>query len=166
MGMKTIKSTHLLLIIGVIITGISLGSCNKSSQDQKAKKLPKELINNPATAGNASKTGELPVMAFETDEHDFGRLIQGETVSYGFKFKNTGGSDLIIASVSSSCGCTVTDYPKDPLAPGNSGVVTVTFKSEGKRGFQHKNVTVMANTQPNTKVLKISAEIRLPEEEK
>lgn len=154
------------IIIFAVILGVALFSCKHSNTSGKEKALPGDVINNPASAGKNANPGELPVMTFTTDEHNFGRLIQGETVTFGFKFKNTGGSDLVIASVSSSCGCTVTDYPKDPVSPGKEGVVMVTFKTEGKRGFQHKSVTVMANTQPNTKVLKISAEIRLPEDEK
>jgi len=160
---KFMRIIHTIIAVVTVIFAVALASCGNKA-DNKAKPLPTDLINNPASAGNKNASGQLPAMKFGSDEHDFGRLVQGETVSYGFTFTNTGGSDLIIASVSSSCGCTVTEYPKEPVAPGKQGVITVTFKTEGKRGFQHKTVTVMANTQPNTKVLKISAEIRLPEE--
>ncbi|MCX6273244.1 MAG: DUF1573 domain-containing protein [Bacteroidetes bacterium] len=132
--------------------------------NSSGKELSPGIIDNPASADSPANPGHMPVMTFETDEHDFGKLIQGEVVSYSFKFKNTGGSDLVISSVSSTCGCTVTDYPKDPVKSGKDGLVQVTFKSEGKRSFQHKTVTVMANTQPNTKVLRIKCEVRLPEE--
>ena len=158
------KLSGILLIF--IALNFSLSSCGTRTKNAKDDALSGSVIENAATAGKPSDPGQMPAMSFPMDEHDFGRLIQGTTVSYGFKFTNTGGSDLVIASVSSSCGCTVTDYPKDPVKPGKDGLVMVTFKTEGKRGFQHKTVTVMANTQPNTKVLKISAEVRLPEDEK
>lgn len=144
---------------------VILFSCGESKKDSGRGGIPAEVIKNPASADKGSNPGLLPTMVFEKDEHDFGKLLQGETVTFGFKFKNTGGSDLIIASVSTSCGCTVTDYPKEAIPPLKQGVVMVTFKTEGRRGFQHKTVTVMANTQPNTKVLKVKAEIRTPDNE-
>ncbi|MHC1707644.1 MAG: DUF1573 domain-containing protein [Bacteroidales bacterium] len=160
-----IKVRYIAMLVLLFFIFITI-SCNPDNTKNEEKTIASDVIHNPATAGDKKAAGHMPVMAFNKEEHDFGRLIQGETVSFGFIFKNTGGSDLIIASVSSSCGCTVTNYPRDPVAPGTEGVVTVTFKTEGRRGFQHKTVTVMANTQPNTKVLKVNAEIRLPEEDK
>ena len=85
----------------------------------------------------------------------------GETVSYPFKFKNTGKSDLIIADVSTSCGCTVTSYNKEPIHPGKEGVIRVSFNSAGKHGYQNKSIVIVANTQPNTFVLRIKAEVMM-----
>ncbi len=133
-------------------------ACQPSGSEDK--EISSEVIHNPASADGKTNPGILPEITFEKDEHDFGRLMQGETVTYGFKFRNTGKSDLIISSVSSSCGCTVTDYPRDPIPAGSQGVIQVTFKSEGRRGFQNKTVTVMSNTQPNTRVLRVKCEIR------
>lgn len=129
-------------------------SCNDGRKD-----IPASVINNPATASGKPDTGALPVMSFRTEEHDFGKVHEGETVSYGFVFKNTGKGNLVISSVSTSCGCTVTDYPKDAIKVGDEKMVTVSFKTEGKRGFQQKTVTVMANTVPNTKTLTIKAQV-------
>lgn len=129
-------------------------SCNYGKKD-----IPGSVVDNPATASGKPNTANLAVMSFKTDEHDFGKVHEGETVSYGFAFKNTGKGDLVISGVSSSCGCTVSDYPKDAIKPGEEKTVTVSFKTEGKRGFQQKTVTVMANTIPNTKVLTIKAQV-------
>jgi hypothetical protein len=87
--------------------------------------------------------------------------LQGETVSYPFKFKNSGKSDLIIADVSTSCGCTVPSYPKEPIHPGQDGVIKVSFNSAGKHGFQNKSIVIVANTQPNTVILRIKAEVSM-----
>ncbi len=147
----------------LMLMALLIGSgCQSNGPGEKD--ISSEVINNPASAEGKTNPGILPEITFEKDEHDFGRLMQGETVTYGFKFRNTGKSDLLISSVSSSCGCTVTDYPSDPIPAGNEGVIQVTFKSEGRRGFQNKTVTVMANTQPNTKVLRVRCEIRTPGE--
>ncbi len=152
------------ILLWYILPVVMLVSCGQGKHKDN-ELLPGDIVENPASASDPTAKGSLPVMKFDTDEHDFGRLVQGEKVSYGFKFKNTGGSDLIIAGVSSSCGCTVTEYPKNAIKAGEESVIQVTFNSEGKKGFQHKSVTVMANTQPNTKVLKISCEVRVPPED-
>ena len=91
--------------------------------------------------------------------------VQGEKVSYSFKFKNVGKSDLVITDAHASCGCTIADYPKTPIPANGSGTIDVTFNSEGKTGFQSKTITIIANTQPNTKVLVIKAKIKVPEGE-
>ena len=96
-------------------------------------------------------------------EHDFGKIIQGEIVTYAFKFENTGKSDLLVSAVSASCGCTATKYSKDPVAPGSDGFIQVTFISEGRKGFQNKTVTVLANTQPNKTTLRLKAVVVIPE---
>ncbi len=125
-----------------------------------------DVVNNPNSAsGNANK-GTLPAIKFDDMEHDFGRVIEGETVSYAFNFKNTGKSDLLIAEVSTSCGCTVPSYPKTPIRAGETGTIKVAFNSNGKRGFQNKNILVVANTQPNTTVIRIKAQVVNPGTEK
>lgn len=109
-------------------------------------------------------TSKLAVFYFEEDEHDFGKITQGEKVSFSFKFKNIGSSDLIITDAKGSCGCTVADYPKEPIAPNNEGFINVTFNTEGKKGFQSKAITLRANIKEEVKVLKVKAQI-YPQEE-
>jgi len=125
--------------------------------------LSGDVVKNPNTAGGKT-TGNMPVLEFEKDFHDFGRVIQGEKVSYAFKFTNSGKSDLIISKVSTSCGCTVPEFPKTPIKPGETKKIDVKFDSENRRGFQNKTITIISNTQPNSQVLRIKAEIMLPEE--
>jgi hypothetical protein len=69
---------------------------------------------------------------------------------------------LIIQSASGSCGCTVPDFPKEPIPPGREGYIRVMFNSEGKSGMQEKQVTVLANTLPNTITVRVKAEIVQP----
>ncbi|MFH1121486.1 MAG: DUF1573 domain-containing protein [Bacteroidota bacterium] len=149
----------LLLAIG---SHIILFSCNRNAADKEL--LPSDIVKNPNSADGTVGSEDMPVMDFETDFHDFGRIIQGEKVSFGFRFKNSGNSDLIISSVSSSCGCTVPDFPKTPVKPRESHKIDVRFDSEGRRGFQNKTITISSNTQPSTQVIRIKAEVILPEE--
>lgn len=119
-------------------------------------------INISATANGTQNSGSLPVIQFEEETHDFGKITQGEKVSYSFKFTNSGKSNLLISSAQASCGCTVPKPPKDPLAPGATDKIDVTFDSNGKSGKFDKQITVITNCDPNTKVLKITGEIIVP----
>ena len=96
---------------------------------------------------------------FEETTHDFGTIHSGERMSYDFKFTNTGNAALIISQATGSCGCTIPEYPKDPIKPGDDGVIKVKYNSEGQGGQISKTITILANTIPNTKVLTISAEV-------
>ena len=77
--------------------------------------------------------------------YDFGTIKQNKPVTYTFKFTNSGNEPLIIASVQASCGCTVTDYSKDPIQPNTEGYVKATYNAV-KLGMFNKTVTVNANT--------------------
>jgi hypothetical protein len=98
-------------------------------------------------------------MTFETQKHDFGTITQGDKVVYDFKFKNTGKSDLVITGAKGSCGCTIPEYPKEPLAPGEDGVIKVSFNSAGKIGENSKSVVLSANVPEGKKILYIQSNI-------
>lgn len=125
----------------------------------KSEEVNVDLINNPQSASGYDASAKMPVITFDQDLHDFGRLSAGESISYGFHFRNTGNADLVISSCSATCGCTVANYPKDRIAPGGEGYVTVTFKSAGKAGQQYQEVTVITNAQPASTVLRIIAKV-------
>ena len=127
------------------------------------KNISADVVNNPNTANGNTDSTKLPAFQFAEEIHDFGKIIQGEKVSYSFKFKNIGKSDLVISDARGSCGCTIADYPKTAIAPGAEGSIDVKFNTEGKKGFQTKTVTLLANTQPSTKVLTIKAKVQVPE---
>jgi len=135
-------------------------SCSNSGNDAD---LPADIVRNPNSASGKGDKSELPVITFEKDFHDFGNLRTGERVRYSFKFRNTGKTLLVISSVTSSCGCTVSDFPRQPIKPGDGGTIDVSFNSEGRRGIQNKSVTVFSNTQPPTTMLRIKAMINDPD---
>lgn len=91
-----------------------------------------------------------PVLEFEKEEHNFGEISMGSTASFSFKFKNVGESALVIHSVKAACGCTVLkDWPKHPIAPGETGEIPVEFNPKGP-GAVKKYVSIIANTKPAT----------------
>jgi hypothetical protein len=142
-------------IVLVAASMLMLTGCKgKTTQDADV-----DLIRNPRSAQGYDESEKMPVLTFDSDMHDFGRLSAGENISYSFHFRNTGNADLIISNTSATCGCTVADYPKGRIAPGGEGYVTVTFKSAGKAGQQYQEVTIVSNAQPATSRLKILAQV-------
>src|SRR3954470_24896484 len=107
-----------------IVAATFFVACN-SHQDIAEKKLPASVVGIAASANgvDASIAANRPDMSFGDTAHDFGLIHEKEIVSYDFPFTNTGKSPLIISSASGSCGCTVPDYPQDPIAPGKTGIV-------------------------------------------
>lgn len=146
-----------------MIIAVTAVACNSNNDDEK--EITTDLVNIPASASVDSTSDQLPVFEFAGQTHDFGTITQGEKVSYSFRFKNSGKTDLIISSAKGSCGCTVPEYPKNPIAPGNEGKIDVVFDSDGKSGKQNKTITLVANTYPSTKMLTITGEIIVPEAE-
>jgi hypothetical protein len=87
-----------------------------------------------------------PVITWEKKTHDFGDIVQGDKVEQTFYFTNTGNEPLLITNVQVSCGCTTPKgWPRDPIAPGGKGELTVSFNSAGKMGKQSKPVTIISN---------------------
>ena len=122
-------------------------------------KINTSLVNNPASATEGANRKE-PKIEFKKLEHDFGKMIQGEQVSYTFKFTNTGNADLIISAVEKTCGCTEIKFPKDPIKPGGEGSISITYDSKGHKGFQNKRIIVKANTNPSETILKFKAQVQ------
>lgn len=131
-------------------------SCNNTE-----KPISTDIVNNPKSA-SSSNDKDSPVLTFEKEEHNFGVAMQGERLSYSFKFTNTGNKDLIISQASASCGCTVADFPQNPIRPNGKGHVTIVFDTKGLKGLQTKSVSVFANTNPNFVIIKVSAMVEIP----
>jgi hypothetical protein len=146
----------------LLTTTISLVACKN---EESKKEVGTDSVSINASADNASK-GDLPEIKFEEEVHDFGKITQGEKISFAFKFKNIGSKNLIISGASGSCGCTIPNYPKEPIAAGGEGKIDVLFNSEGKSGLQEKTVTLITNCEPSTRILKIKTEIVIPEVKK
>jgi hypothetical protein len=150
-------------IIGAAL--FSIGAC-KSDKKDDGTTISTDVVSIPSTAsGKEAPVGSAPVMTFNEEKHDFGKINQGEKVSYAFVFKNTGGSDLVISSAQGSCGCTIPTYPKEAIKAGQESKIDVVFDSDGKTGVVQKTVTLVTNCSPSTKVLTISSTIDVPDEE-
>jgi hypothetical protein len=145
------------LFLSLAVAGLLFTACNQGS---------KEKVQNPADSTAAAGTGEAavdatnaPVIKLEKDTYDFGKIKEGEKVTYAFKFTNSGKSPLIIKDAVATCGCTTPEWPKAPVQPGGSGEIKVTFNSAAKMGLQDKQITVTANTNPAQTMMHLIGEV-------
>ena len=91
--------------------------------------------------------------------YNFGKVREGEMVTFNFRFKNVGPKPLVITSTTTSCGCTVPEKPEKPILPGETGFIKVVFNSKDKKGHNEKNIMVMANTKPSFPRLLLTGEV-------
>ncbi|MEO5673483.1 MAG: DUF1573 domain-containing protein [Chitinophagales bacterium] len=149
-----IKSFFLFPIILLFI----FSACEREENETGSSgqnTLSGDIVKNPGTLqpNNAQK---LPELTFETLDHDFGKISEGATVEFDFRFTNTGEAPLIISEVKASCGCTTPSWPKGVIKPGSSDAIKVAYNSQGRPGQFGKGITVISNTYPNQTILKIS----------
>ncbi|SFR67571.1 DUF1573 domain-containing protein [Maribacter stanieri] len=139
----------LVLIVG-LVSMVAFTSC----KDNASSKIKTDNVTEAAVRDEAAKA--VPVMSFEKAEHDFGTIEQGTPQETVFTFTNTGNAPLIITDAKSSCGCTVPNPPKDPIAPGETGELKVNFNGSGQNQVT-KTITVTANTEKGSELLRIKA---------
>lgn len=106
-----------------------------------------------------ANSGKMPVIEFESTDHDFGDITEGDKVEHIYKFTNKGNADLVITSAKPSCGCTVPSYTQTPVKPGETGEIKAIFDSSGKPGMQQKTITVTLNTEKGTEMLNFKANV-------
>jgi hypothetical protein len=141
--MKTVNVVFCFsLILSLVLPS---GGCNQIKKENKT--------------GNGNEAGGTAEIVFNSLEHDFGKISEGEKVACLFSFENAGTGDLVIASATTSCGCTVPEFDKKPIPPGESGTLEVVFDSSGRSGMQTKTITVRSNASKEVMILKITAEV-------
>ena len=123
---------------------LAAGVATVNAQQKVATAVP-----TPAPQAAAAKPVDknAPMFKFTEETHDFGNLKEGDAAVYEFKFKNTGKEPLIITNASASCGCTVPEWPKDPILPGKTSAVKVSFNTAGKNGPFNKTVYIQSNAK-------------------
>jgi Protein of unknown function (DUF1573) len=165
------KASYRLIILGALVTVMM--SCKDRAAEKRIAELESRLAqieNKSATPAAVSPSatpavttpeekpeGPLPVAEYESVDHDFGTVNEGQKVSYDYKFKNTGQVPLIIQTAQPSCGCTVPTWSKEPIPVGGTGFVRAEFDTNGKSGIQNKTITVTANTWPKVTTLRFKA---------
>jgi len=111
-----------------------------------------------ATDITAGAPAAMAKFTWEMTTHDFGKITQGKPVTIEFVFTNSSTNPLVISSVKGSCGCTVTDYTKEAIAPGKKGNVKATFNAAALGAF-NKSIRVTANVEGGAETLYIKGEV-------
>ena len=142
---KTILTISLFLTIGFA--------------NAQENKMPAPATNAPAIV---PENKNAPDFKFEIETFDFGTIKQGDKVTHDFDFLNTGKEPLIITEAHGSCGCTVPQWPKEPVAKGAKSTIHVEFNSTGKMGMQDKTVTITSNSKSGQKVLHLKGNVEAP----
>mgnify|MGYP006166790547 CR=1 FL=1 len=146
-----LRKTLSLVAVSMLLATISCnnaGSVKITEEDMKMIEAEKALV------------GKFPKISLDKEEHNFGAIIDGEVATTEFIITNSGESDLIISNASATCGCTVPEYPKLPIAPGQSAPVKVSFDSSGKLGQQSKTITLTTNTEEGKETFSIKANVQ------
>ena len=138
----------------LILAVFSMISC-KENVTSKIKKENLEI----AKQRDFKMTEGASAVTFSKTEYDFGTINEGDVVETTFDFKNTGKSALIISNATSTCGCTVPEYPKEPIPVGGTGSILVKFNSSGKPNQQNKVVTLTTNTAKGKEMVVIKANV-------
>jgi len=164
-----------IAIFSLMAASLFMVSCGggDASVREEAKKAIQANPTPPAAAPAAAApatpavpAGPTTTLSFDNLEYDYGTITSGEKVQYAYKFKNTGSEPLIISNAKGSCGCTVPEWPKEPIAPGATSEILVQFDSSNKSGNQSKRVTLTANTNPAQTFLTIKGVVNKAEEAK
>ncbi len=158
------QATSILFVALVAVFAVSCQSGNQDVRNEAVESVQNPTPVQPAdpndpSAVAAAPTGPTTTMEFNETTFDFGTVQDGEMVSHTYKFKNTGSEPLILSDAKGSCGCTVPKWPREPIAPGGSGEITVEFNSKGKGGKRNQKVTITANTNPPQTFIYLTGEV-------
>ena len=114
---------------------VAVAGCNSGAGNEKAV--------HAAMADSARYT----TIEWLDSSKDYGKIPEGQKLDVAFRFRNTGTTPLVIGQVRVSCGCTIAEQPKEPIAPGGEGQIKASFNSDGRTGINHKTLFVTANTK-------------------
>ena len=167
------KSIKFLLFIAA---ALSLTVACKDSKSDAAREVPAASTpvstsqNPPAAPAETVPVGPLTSISYPVSEFDFGEIQEGEKIVHEFTFKNTGNEPLVISKAQGSCGCTVPDWPREPIPVGGEGTIKVQYDSRGKGKTaaeggraENKRVTITANTDPANTYLYIKGKVFKPD---
>ncbi|MGS2762023.1 DUF1573 domain-containing protein [Sinomicrobium sp. M5D2P9] len=144
------------VLLAIALVAAVFTSCKQDA----ASKVKAENVAQAAVRDKAAS--KLPVLEFDKKEHDFGTIQRGTAVETVFKLTNTGDAPLVITNATSSCGCTIPEYPKDkPIAPGESAELLVKYNGSGINKVT-KTVTITTNTEKGSEQVRIMALVEEP----
>ncbi|ESU20100.1 hypothetical protein FCR2A7T_15100 [Flavobacterium cauense R2A-7] len=151
----------ILLLSAFFVFGITAANAQEIASTTKVKTEVKKAKKAKKTKKGALPAVEGPGMVFENETIDYGTIDQNADGQREFAFTNNGNKPLIIMSATGSCGCTVPDAPKEPIAPGAKAVIKVKYDTNRVGPFT-KTVTVTSNASATPKTLTIKGDVKAP----
>ncbi len=136
------------ILITIILISFLFISCKNDNSNRDSDDTISSIVNIPIGPDEIIDTSVAAHLSFETTLVDWDTIPNGQTFTHAFKYTNTGKRPALISDVKTSCGCTATTYTTDPVQPGESGKIEVTFNSTGRLGYQKKSINVIGNTYP------------------
>jgi hypothetical protein len=160
------KHQHMKNTVGILfcLYGCLWMACQSEPKEEGVKEIRNgsnsDLVRNPVTADGTADTTQMARLTFEEPEYDFREVKEGDVVEHTFKFTNSGKTPLLISNARSSCGCTVPEWPTEPIKPGESGVISAKFNTAGRTGFQKKLIYVTANSLPSLTSILLKGQVK------
>ena len=148
-----------IVLLTLLIGAFAFTSCK---EENATSKILNENVEAAAERDAKISLG-APIIEWDKTEHDFGTIEQGEKVETMFTFKNTGKGDLVVTKAQGSCGCTVPDWPKEAVKPGETAEIKVVFNSRGKKNKTTNTITLTTNTEKGNEVVRIKAFVNAKE---
>lgn len=142
------------ILFYLLAVSILFVSCNNNA----TSKIKNENLQQAQERDSKISLGG-PVIEFDQKEYDFGEIVEGSIAEGIFKITNKGKTDLVITSARASCGCTVPDWPKEAIKPGETADLKFSFSSAGRVGKQNKSITLRTNTEKVTEVIRIKGTV-------
>jgi hypothetical protein len=153
----------------VPVVAFFLFSCNAENKEEVksdpllekiAGKDYAKLIEIPTTKEGQIDTAQIALITFEESVFEFDTINEGDVIEHTFNFTNPGKKPLFILQTNSSCGCTVANYSKEAIQPGESGSISISFNSKGKSGQQNRKISVITNSYPNEKLIMLKGFVK------
>lgn len=141
-------------IVALFAAIVFMTSCKQQEHEKSAATTP-----DGQTATVTDDPKNNTTIQWVDSAVDMGRIAEGQKLEVAFRFRNTGNKPLVIKQVLPSCGCTAADVPKEPIAPGQEGVIKGVFDSSGKPGKNNKTMTVFTNTDANQHTLSFAVDV-------
>lgn len=156
-----------VIIFATIVGFLSTVACKKQEEVSSVTLDANNMVVTDGTidlnkvdeAGHMKKIASYPILELAETNFSFGNIKEGDKVEHVYKFKNVGKSDLLIIDAKPTCGCTVPEFTKTPVKPGETGQIKIVFNSAGKKGKQQKYINLVTNTEAGNENFSFEANV-------